>query len=235
MKKAFFFDMDGVLLDSLPNHVKAWEETFAHYGIHFTPEDCYLNEGRTSRDTIRVLADRQGVAIPDDRLEDIYKEKTAAYRRFGGGGPMRGVAEVLTYISSYTFPDDTHPQIWVVTGGAQPDLYEQLEGFFPGIFRRNQMITGHDVTHGKPNPEPYLKAFAKAQEVYLAETGGCLTKDDCVVIENAPLGTRSGRAAELDVYAVQTGPLPQEVFEAEDATRIFADMHELLTYIQVQP
>lgn len=230
MKKAFFFDMDGVLLDSLPNHVKAWAETFAHYGIHFTPSDCYINEGRTSRDTIRILADRQGVVIPDDKLEDIYHEKTASYRRFGGGAPMRGVADVLTYISSYELPDGTHPQIWVVTGGAQPDLYEQLEGFFPGIFRRNQIITGHDVKHGKPSPEPYLKAFEKAQKI-----DGMLTKDDCVVIENAPLGTRAGRAAGLEVYAVNTGPLSEDVFVEEDATRIFPDMPSLYRFLATSP
>lgn len=212
MMKGYFFDMDGTLLDSMPNHAKAWEKVMAQYGIRFAPRDCYINEGRTSRDVIRLLADRQGVAIADDQLDEIYQAKTAAYRELGKRVPVSGVGELLRYLSQ-----DSNNQIWVVTGGGQLDLWEQLEQLFPGIFRREYMITAFDVTHGKPNAEPYLKAWERSG----------LKKEECCVIENAPLGIRSGKAAGLFTIGVNTGILTLDDLREAGADIVFSTMQEL--------
>ena len=52
-QKAYFFDMDGVLFDSMPNHAIAWEEVMKVHGLSFTARDCYINEGRTGESVIR--------------------------------------------------------------------------------------------------------------------------------------------------------------------------------------
>ena len=51
--RAYFFDMDGVLFDSMPNHAIAWEEVMKQHQLPFTAYDCYLNEGRTGESVIR--------------------------------------------------------------------------------------------------------------------------------------------------------------------------------------
>ena len=51
--KAYFFDMDGVLFDSMPHHAIAWEEVMKTHELPFTAYDCYLNEGRTGESVIR--------------------------------------------------------------------------------------------------------------------------------------------------------------------------------------
>jgi len=211
MFSAFFFDMDGVLLDSMPNHVKAWSQTLAEYGIPFTARDCYLNEGRTSRDVIRLLADRHHVPIQDDQLEEIYQEKTANYRKRGGGKAMKDMDLVLKDLT------DHHSNIWVVTGGGQKDLYEQLEGFYPGVFNRHNFITAYDVTYGKPNPEPYLKAWERSG----------YKKEECCVVENAPLGIQAGKGAGLFTIGVNTGVLHREDLEAAGADLVFDNMMQL--------
>lgn len=216
MMKGYFFDMDGTLLDSMPNHAKAWEKVMAQYGIRFAPRDCYINEGRTSRDVIRLLADRQGVAIADDQLDEIYQAKTAAYRQMGERVPVAGVGELLQYLAR-----DPSNQIWVVTGGGQLDLYEQLEQLFPGIFRREYMITAFDVTHGKPSAEPYLKAWKKSG----------LQKEQCCVIENAPLGIQSGKAAGLFTIGVNTGILTCDDLHQAGADEVFATMQDLRMWL----
>ena len=53
MNKAYFFDMDGVLFDSMPNHAIAWEEVMKQHNLPFTIRDCYVNEGRTGESVIR--------------------------------------------------------------------------------------------------------------------------------------------------------------------------------------
>lgn len=49
----------------------------------------------------------------------------------------------------------------VVTGSGQLSLLERLEHNYPGMFRKELMVTAFDVKYGKPNPEPYLMALKK--------------------------------------------------------------------------
>ena len=99
-------------------------------------------------------------------------------------------------------------------------LLDSLNTVFPSIFKQDRMITAFDVTHGKPDPDPYLKAWERSG----------LKKEQCFVIENAPLGIRSGKAAGLTVYAVNTGILTKE--DLAQADRVFDNMIELLAFLQ---
>ena len=83
-------------------------------------------------------------------------------------------------------------------------------------------VTALDVKHGKPDPEPYLKG---ASLVGAAPA-------DCMVVENAPLGVRAGKAAGCFVCAVMTGPIPREQFVKEGADLIFNAMEEFADYLE---
>jgi HAD superfamily hydrolase (TIGR01509 family) len=213
--KAYFFDMDGVLFDSMPHHAIAWEEVMKLHGLSFTARECYINEGRTGESVIReaMWKSRNRDATPDE-IEQIYAEKSAYFHRMGDALPIPHVAEVLQFVQSLG------AQIWVVTGSGQRTLIDYLHTVFSGIFDDHRMITAFDVTNGKPDPEPYLKAWERSG----------LKKEECVVIENAPLGIRSGKAAGLMVYAVNTGILTRE--DLAQADQVFDNMQELLSFLQ---
>ena len=71
--KAFLFDMDGVLYDSMPFHAKAWKEAFAHVGVQFSEYDVYLNEGRTGKTTVNEAFTAQlHREATDDEIQRIY-------------------------------------------------------------------------------------------------------------------------------------------------------------------
>ena len=105
----------------------------------------------------------------------------------------------------------------VVTGSGQRSLLERLEHYYPGMFKKELMVTAYDVKHGKPHPEPYLMALEK----------GGFAKDEAIVIENAPLGVEAGVAAELFTIAVNTGPLPDDVLLNAGANRLYPSMQAL--------
>ena len=106
--------MDGVLFDSMPNHAAAWEEVMSQHGLPFTAEDCYINEGRTGQDVIReAILKYEHRDASDEEVWSIYHEKSAAFQRRGGAGPMRGVRDVLAFLQSQG------AQIWIVTGSGQ--------------------------------------------------------------------------------------------------------------------
>lgn len=219
MQKAYFFDMDGVLFDSMPHHAIAWEEVMKEHDLPFTAYDCYLNEGRTGESVIReaMWKARNRDATPDE-IKQIYTEKSNRFnllaQQAGGTVVIDGVAEVLRYVQS------TGSQIWVVTGSGMRSLLDNLNNALPPVFQRDRMITAFDVTHGKPDPEPYLKAWERSG----------LKKEQCFVIENAPLGIRAGKAAGLTVYAVNTGILTRE--DLAQADQVFDSMAELLNFLR---
>lgn len=215
--RVFFFDMDGVLFDSMPLHAIAWERVMSKYGLPFTAHDTYVNEGRTGESVIdeAFMVARGRHATPEE-VRTIYDEKTELFRHLGDAQPIPGVAEVLQYVQAQGH------QIWIVTGSAQQSLFDKLEMCFPGVFARDRMITAWDVKHGKPDPEPYLKAWERSG----------LPKEDCTVIENAPMGVQSGKGAGLTVYAVNTGILTREDLQGAGADRVFDNMAGLLQYLQ---
>ena len=219
LMRAYFFDMDGVLFNSMPHHAIAWEEVMKLHGLPFTAYDCYINEGRTGESVIREAFQKAlGRDATPDEVTTIYAEKSAYYHQLlqTTTPTIPGIEDVLHFVK------EKGAQIWVVTGSGMRTLLDSLNTVFPAIFQRDRMITAFDVTHGKPDPEPYLKAWERSG----------LPKEQCVVIENAPLGIRSGKAAGLTVYAVNTGILKRD--DLAQADKVFDSMAELLAFLQAQ-
>ena len=209
--------MDGVLFDSMPRHAIAWEEVMRQHGFPFTAYDCYVNEGRTGESVIREAFQKVlGRDATQEEVKTIYAEKSAYYHQLlqTTTPTIPGIVDVLHFVKQQGH------QIWVVTGSGMRTLLDSLNEVFPSIFQQDKMITAFDVMHGKPDPEPYLKAWERSG----------VAKEQCVVIENAPLGIRSGKAAGLTVYAVNTGILTKE--DLSQADKVFDNMAELLAYLQ---
>ena len=216
---AYFFDMDGVLFDSMPRHAIAWEEVMKRHGLPFTARDCYINEGRTGESVIReAFQNVLGRDATPEEVKTIYAEKSAYYHQLlkTTTPTIHGVAEVLQFVK------ECGHQVWVVTGSGMRTLLDSLNNVFPAIFQQDRMITAYDVVKGKPDPEPYLKAWERSG----------LQKEQCFVIENAPLGVRSGKAAGLTVYAVNTGILTREDLLQAGADQVFDSMTELLDFLR---
>jgi pyridoxal phosphate enzyme (YggS family) len=218
MPKAVFFDQDGVLFDSMPFHAKSWELAMNENGLPFTKDQTYRNEGRTGASVIneayRLI---HGVDAPQEVIEAVYAAKSGHFNRLTGGklpNLIPGIRELLTYLH------DKGIQCWVVTGSGQRSLLENLNTTFPGIF--TGIITAYDVQFGKPNPEPYLKAWERSG----------FDKSECYVVENAPLGVRAGKAAGLFTIAVNTGILPDSALTDEGADKVFPSMAALLEWIK---
>lgn len=210
--KAVFFDMDGVLFDSMPAHAKAWVDAFKTYGMNFTAYEAYLNEGRTGNGTIDgVFLNQVGRTATDDEKKAIYQTKSRLFEQMEAAPVMPYALELLQKIKS----QEIH--ILLVTGSGQPSLLDKLEASFPQIFEREKMVTAFDVKHGKPNPEPYLMALKKAQ----------VEPWEAVVIENAPLGIASSVAAGIYTIAVNTGILADDILMEQGANAIFSGMKEL--------
>lgn len=210
--KAVLFDMDGVLFDSMRNHAEAWVQAVEKHGLKMTREMVYENEGRTGDGTINLLAEVQwGRKATPEECKTIYETKSRVFNSLPEALPMPGAAKLLSACKQAGLT------VVLVTGSGQKSLLSKLEHAYPGIFTPEYMVTAFDVKYGKPNPEPYLMGLKKA---------GC-SASEAIVVENAPLGIRAGRSAEIFTIGVNTGPLADAVLANAGANIVVGSMKEL--------
>jgi len=212
MIKAVLFDMDGVLYDSMPNHVQAWYETMQEYNVECTLEDFYLYEGRTGHSTINLLFNRTfGRDATEEEKESVYLKKSDRFMQLNDAERMPGAWEVLEKVREKGL------DCVIVTGSGQLSLFEKLNTDYPGVFQREKMVTAYDVKIGKPHPEPYWMGLKKANA----------QSNEALVVENAPLGIQSAVAAGIFTVGVNTGPLNPKVLRDAGAQQIYTSMKAL--------
>lgn len=210
--KAIFFDMDGVLFDSMKHHATAWVKALHKVGLPFTEYEAYMNEGRTGSSTIDgVFVKTHGRIATDDEKTTIYRLKSELFEAAGATEQIAFALELLEIIKAQKL------DIFVVTGSGQASLIDNLEHNFPQIFQKEKMVTAYDVQHGKPHPEPYLMALKKSG----------VQPWEVVVIENAPLGVESATEAGLFTIGINTGPLDPKVLSDSGANIVLGGMEEL--------
>lgn len=214
---AVLIDMDGVLYDSMKLHTLAWKRMMDSLGVECTRDEFYLYEGMTGAATIRLLYRRAfGRDVSDVEAQELYRIKTENFRRLGKAEPMPGADRMLEAFRRAGL------RRVLVTGSGQANLLDALNAVYPDAFMPGDRVTSHDVVHGKPHPEPYLKGM---------EIAGADARNS-LVIENAPLGVRAGKAAGAFTVAVTTGPIPREEFEKENADLIFSSMPEFADWLE---
>ena len=80
MIKAVLLDYDGVLVNSMPFHVQAWQIVFEDFDIEIKPEVVLLTEGSRSIELARKIFEEQNVSMTEDDLIDFVAKKQQIYR-----------------------------------------------------------------------------------------------------------------------------------------------------------
>jgi HAD superfamily hydrolase (TIGR01509 family) len=210
--KTVFFDMDGVLFDSMPAHAAAWVRALNELGLPFTEHEVYMNEGRTGYATINnSFLENYGREATEEEKQRIYKLKSGYFDEYGQAKTIPYAVDFLRKLKAQNL------QLIVVTGSGQPSLLNKLEEYFPEIFDHDKMITAFDVKYGKPHPEPYLMALKKSG----------VAPWEALAIDNAPLGVKSASDAGLFTIGLNTGPLDSEILSEYGADVVFHTLKEL--------
>ncbi len=209
MIRAVLFDFDGVVVDSMQQHFRAWKRVLTDYGHDLRPEDFFIFEGAGVPNIARNISRRFRLGL-ERHLDEITEKVRAQYRHntvlFFDGFP-----ELIALLRRRHLP------LAVVTGGSSERVRATIAAHLRDVF--DAVVTLEDVQRSKPHPEPYLKG---------AERLG-YPPGECLVIENAPMGIEAGKAAGCQVLAVQT-TLPAEALSAADwVVRDFREMHGLVS------
>src|SRR5580693_7769315 len=190
------FDLDGVLVDSTPAVARTWAKWSRLHGF-VADEVTRRAHGRPSITTLRELLPDADLEAENSQMERWEIEDT------DGVIPLPGVINLLQAL-----PADH----WaIVTSCTRPLAEVRIR--VAGLPMPKHLVTSDDVQRFKPDPDPYLKG---AELLRLAAA-------DCVVVEDAPAGIRSGRAAGSRVLALRTTEA-DELLTAAGATWIVDDL-----------
>ena len=182
--EAVIWDLDGVLANTASYHLSAWQETFQKRGMKFTEADFRRSFGQRN-DTI--IRNTLGGKTAQGEIEAIAGEKEATFRRMIGQEiePIPGAVELVYSLR--------RQGVKMAIASSTPIENIQLITGSLGVANCFQaIVTGHDVTEGKPNPQVFLEAAKRLG----AEP------ENCIVIEDAVAGVTAAKRAGMHCVAV---------------------------------
>ena len=208
--RALLFDFDGVLIKSMEIHYQAWCRALKEYGMEMKgPEELFMLEGQGAKTVADQLTQKLGLS-PEEVL-DIVDKKHAYYQE------MKSIEIYPWLLDVLRWARDQGLRMGVVTGGNRARVTSTLAGFDLLNFF-SALVTSDDVDETKPSPVPYLQAAMKLG----------MEPQQCMVIENAPLGIRSGKTAGMTVVAITTTLKSCRLREADMIVNDFKGLLALL-------
>jgi beta-phosphoglucomutase len=188
------FDVDGVLIDSYQAHFEAWQLVSKERGFSITEEQFATSFGRTSREAIVEIFGLKDLS--PEQIAELDHVKEARYRELLANSfpELAGAGELVDALAA------AKVRIAIGSSGPPPNVDLAIDK----LARRNKfsaIVTGRDVTRGKPDPQVFLLA---------AERLG-LPPARCCVIEDAPAGIEAAHRAGMKCIAVtSTGRTAEE-------------------------
>ena len=202
--KGLLFDMDGVVCRNMPAHTEAWRRFFRGRGIEIDTRDFLENTmGMPTRDVLSYYFKR---LVPPAEAARLSAVKESLYRKLYG--PKRRAAPGLRRFLSAA--RTAGHRLGLGTGSKEDNVAFILDGL--GLRASFDAVVGAgDVRKGKPDPETFLTLAERLK----------VRPRDCVVFEDALLGTEAARRAGMAVVAVTTSHGAEEFSGTALAVRDF--------------
>jgi HAD superfamily hydrolase (TIGR01509 family) len=196
-EKTVLWDMDGVIADSYSFHFAAWQETFAKREIKFTKEDFTKLFG--ARNDF-IIGSIMGKELSERDVKIMVQEKEEKFRQKAKGHirPFPGAIRLLNAIKKGNF------KLGLVSSAPRENIdlilsELNLEGIFDCI------VFGQEVYESKPGSQIYLLAAEKLE----------VKPNDCLVIEDSPLGLKAAKTAGMKCLAIANTHPRQKLEEAD--------------------
>ncbi len=209
MIKGLLFDMDGVLVDNLDVHKRAFRLFFSRYGVDKSIEELSRMFGKGNDDIMRELMPAE--VVERVGLRELGYEKEAIYREIYATtiAPTRGLTEFLSECRRRGL------KCAVGSSGCMANVDFVLDGC--GIRDSFEaVVAGDRVRRCKPDPEIYLTAAAALG----------LAPAECIVFEDAEAGIVAGKRAGMKVVALST-TFPADFLRDPSADLIVADFTQV--------
>ena len=175
--KAYLFDCDGTIVDSMPLHYIAWKTALAEWNCPFPEDLFYTWGGKPVDEIISTLNEMHGLHMP---VKQVGNRKEGLY--FDLLPQLKAIPEVVEHIEA----QQGYIPFAVVSGGRRNSVIRSLTAVH--LLDRFQTIVGaEEYIHSKPAPDAFLRA---AERLGVAPA-------DCLVFEDTDLGIQAATAAGM--------------------------------------
>lgn len=185
--RAYLFDCDGTIVDSMPLHYVAWKKALAEWNCEFDEELFYAWGGRPAAAIISSLNEMNGLNMP---VEQVAKRKENLY--YEQIQELKAIPEVVEHIEAQ------HGRIpfAVVSGSRRNSIITSLTSLHL-LDKFDTIVGAEDYTNGKPAPDAFLLAASRLG----------VAPQDCLVFEDTALGIEAATSAGMASVRV---PSPSE-------------------------
>ncbi|WP_348800477.1 beta-phosphoglucomutase [Flavobacterium adhaerens] len=213
-RKAFIFDLDGVIVDTAKYHFLAWKKIANDLGIDFTLEHNELLKGVSRVRSLDIILELGNVQASQEDKDKWLIQKNEDYLSYlvnmDESEILPGVMPVLTYLKEHNQP--------IALGSASKNARPILEktgilSFFDAI------VDGNDVVNAKPDPEVFLHA-ARLLNV---------ANEDSIVFEDSVAGIQAANKARMISIGIgHEETLYEALYNFKDFTQMSPTFLELL-------
>ncbi len=191
--KALVFDFDGIITDTEPVHMEAWQDVLEPLGV-FVEDDEFHKDyiGLNDRDFLEAVSHAHKHYFSDIEKADLIERKAAAtVSMLEKEIPLLpGVADFIGQVRS-KYP------LAICSGANRGEIefilkHLKWHGYFDPI------IASDSVKKGKPDPEGYIRAY----EAIVEKSGAPILAHEVIAIEDSPRGIAAAKAAGLRCLAV---------------------------------
>ena len=208
--QAIVFDFDGVIADSEPLHLTAFQRALAEEGIALSSEDYYSRYlGYDDVGMFEAVARDRAIAMSDRHVTALVARKGAVLHEL----LLRGAILFPGAVEFIRAAADEVP-IAIASGAMRHEILEVVEAAGVGELFMTIVAAG-DTPEGKPSPAPYLLAFEQLR----GKTGRDLDPQRCVAIEDSRWGLESARGAGLRCVGITNSYAADELAAAELVVR----------------
>ena len=210
--RAIIFDLDGVILDSMPAHVAAWQMAFKEFNLRVETNFILRHEGSMDFNLLKHCFARDGRRFEPGFFNEIYKRQREIYsNRYAAR--VRVFPEAARLLSLLS---QARVRTALVTSSRREVLSSNLWTWLKASF--SALITGDEVKRPKPHPDPYIKALAELR----------LKPAEALGVENSPAGVASVRAADMTAVALTTTLPPENLMHADIVLKDHAALRRFL-------
>ncbi len=215
MIKALIFDFDGVIVDSEPLHLRAFQKTVQTVGLKLSTTDYYLRYlACDDKSFFRTFLEDNGKQCTEAEIDRLIREKGICFEEMIGENIriFPGVAEFLKAVEGQF-------HVAIGSGALTEEINlilrgRNLSGFFG-------FIIGADNTQNpKPSPEVYLKCLERLKTDY----DSTVTAAECVVFEDSPHGVMAAKRAGMKCVAITNSCSGDELALADRVIESFCEI-----------
>ena len=198
MIQAIFFDFNGVIINDERIHLKAYREILSAEGVELTDEDYFASLGMDDVAFVRAAYARGNQALNDETLREVIDREHAKHREL-----IANDLPVPSGVVSFIKAAARHYDLGIVSMAVRSEIDHVLK--LAGLTNQFSLIVSAEpgLRH-KPAPDCYERALELLNEKRRRRRDLPLLAQECLVIEDAPPGIASARAAGMRTVGVTT-------------------------------